>query len=608
MNLSKLSDYAMRLLSVLFLALAGVGATPSQSPQEQPVVTFAPEQPKWGDTVTVTYNTRAKGAKFSPHDDVFVVAMTRYEDHSEKKVSGRATVKGHLLEFSFPMKEGSAYAFAEFITLTQWDKDNDARFMVYNRDGKPARNGSMNMMYAGKSGRLQVSEVIKHIDREIQDYPENYAAYQYKWLFSRATPEAIKEDLKKMSEAGRGDTVEYLFAKVVAATSMKDEAQARAALTAMASRFPDSLLTLRAFTEYDKAAFTKQFPQTYLAEINRLKKDAAAQNPATALARAALSYLMTDEVKAYDLAEKVSRAWASQEENNPLPLYRLAAALEKQAKQDAATDALNKSINGFLNGNYRLYEDYVGSGEPTYLSAAFRLKAKLAFEKGLFGEALGALAVAKQYQRDSDPRTAEFEAQVWSKLERWDKVADAYAEALRNGSKTAEGLMKELYTKRHGSAEGFEPYLAEKMKNAASGKEAGATSAPAFTATAIDGKTFDLTSLRGKTVVLNFWFVGCPGCDVEIPALNRLVAEFKDKDVVFLSFALDDKATLEKYLKQNPFHYATVATASTFSDKYGVTGYPTHIIIDKEGRIRGRKVGGSEKTDDELRPLIKAAL
>ena len=87
----------------------------------------------------------------------------------------------------------------------------------------------------------------------------------------------------------------------------------------------------------------------------------------------------------------------------------------------------------------------------------------------------------------------------------------------------------------------------------------------------------------------------------------ELAAEFKDKDVVFLSFALDDKAAIEKYFKEKPFQYATVASATAWADKYGVTGFPTHVIIDREGRIRGRKIGGSEKSDDDLRPLIKAA-
>ena len=53
--------------------------------------------------------------------------------------------------------------------------------------------------------------------------------------------------------------------------------------------------------------------------------------------------------------------------------------------------------------------------------------------------------------------------------------------------------------------------------------------------TTIDGEKYDTTSLKGKVVVLNFWFVDCPPCRKEIPELNKLVKKYDKKRHCFFS-------------------------------------------------------------------------
>jgi thiol-disulfide isomerase/thioredoxin len=60
--------------------------------------------------------------------------------------------------------------------------------------------------------------------------------------------------------------------------------------------------------------------------------------------------------------------------------------------------------------------------------------------------------------------------------------------------------------------------------------------APEFDVVAVDGKRLKLSALKGKVVVLNFWFIGCAPCIAELPALNKLVDEYKGEDVVFIAF------------------------------------------------------------------------
>ena len=82
----------------------------------------------------------------------------------------------------------------------------------------------------------------------------------------------------------------------------------------------------------------------------------------------------------------------------------------------------------------------------------------------------------------------------------------------------------------------------------------GATAQP-FTATDLEGTTFTLDELKGKVVVINFWFVACKPCVEEIPELNELVEKYEEKDVVFLSFALDNEKRLNSFLEKTPFKY-----------------------------------------------------
>ncbi len=107
----------------------------------------------------------------------------------------------------------------------------------------------------------------------------------------------------------------------------------------------------------------------------------------------------------------------------------------------------------------------------------------------------------------------------------------------------------------------------------------------------IEGKSFGPAELNGKVVVLNFWFTNCPPCLKEIPELNKLVEEYKGKDVVFLGFATDDKGSIESFIKENPFKYELIPSATNLMLKFLVpdksgnleTKFPTHIVVDREG-------------------------
>lgn len=120
----------------------------------------------------------------------------------------------------------------------------------------------------------------------------------------------------------------------------------------------------------------------------------------------------------------------------------------------------------------------------------------------------------------------------------------------------------------------------------------------------INGESYEMASLPGKIIVINFWFMGCVPCRKEMPALNRLVSEYRDKDVLFLGFATDRAEQLKpSYFAQNRFDFKIIGGAYPIAKSFTVLGYPTTFIVDRQGIIRDMWMGVGF---DKLEPYHKA--
>jgi thiol-disulfide isomerase/thioredoxin len=118
--------------------------------------------------------------------------------------------------------------------------------------------------------------------------------------------------------------------------------------------------------------------------------------------------------------------------------------------------------------------------------------------------------------------------------------------------------------------------------------------APDFTLKDLTGKKWRLAELKGKTVVLNFWFTTCPACIQEMPKLNQLAGSYKDRPVIFLALGRDDATAINRFLKVRPFAYTHLQNADSVGDIYRVNSYPTSMVIDTKGVIRFIQVGGED--------------
>lgn len=144
----------------------------------------------------------------------------------------------------------------------------------------------------------------------------------------------------------------------------------------------------------------------------------------------------------------------------------------------------------------------------------------------------------------------------------------------------------------------------EAFKNNLIGKQL-----PSFKIPGYDYRVWDSDQLRGRVMVMNFWFTACGPCIKEIPLLNELATDYKYKNVVFLALAPENRGLIKRFLKKNPFKYNIVPAASKYIGQLQVENFPTHLVADKNGIIRqvfvGFEEGIREKLQAEMDKLLK---
>lgn len=151
---------------------------------------------------------------------------------------------------------------------------------------------------------------------------------------------------------------------------------------------------------------------------------------------------------------------------------------------------------------------------------------------------------------------------------------------------------------------------AKKEQPATSGAEAATTPAktaatadpsapmaPAWTLKDVEGNEVTSAQFKGKVVVLDFWATWCPPCRREIPGYIALQKKYGDQGLAIIGVSLDQAgpSVVKKFAAENKMNYTLVMGDDKIVAAFGgVEGIPTTFLIDRDGRIRDRKVGAEE--------------
>lgn len=109
---------------------------------------------------------------------------------------------------------------------------------------------------------------------------------------------------------------------------------------------------------------------------------------------------------------------------------------------------------------------------------------------------------------------------------------------------------------------------------------------PNFKGITVNNKPFSSSSLKGKIVLINFWFEACPPCVEEIPELNRLVKKYAKSNLRFIAITYDLPKEAKKFQKKSGYEYEVVCLKIEEIRKLNINhGYPSNIIVGKDGKI-----------------------
>jgi peroxiredoxin len=122
---------------------------------------------------------------------------------------------------------------------------------------------------------------------------------------------------------------------------------------------------------------------------------------------------------------------------------------------------------------------------------------------------------------------------------------------------------------------------------AGGGSLAPGNAAPSFSLPHIDGGLHSLDQYRGKVVLLNFWATWCAPCLEELPALERLYGQLKDRGVTVLAVGTEDERdNLKRVAQENGITFPIlIDTEGIARGKYKVAGLPESFVLDAEGKL-----------------------
>lgn len=123
----------------------------------------------------------------------------------------------------------------------------------------------------------------------------------------------------------------------------------------------------------------------------------------------------------------------------------------------------------------------------------------------------------------------------------------------------------------------------------------------------VQGKTVSLHELKGKVVFINFWATWCPPCIHEMSSINKLKSTFdENENIVFLMVDMDQNFKKSiPFMEKNKYNLPVYITKSEIPGELFSGALPTTIILNKNGEIEARILGGQDYSSPAIVKTLK---
>jgi peroxiredoxin len=126
--------------------------------------------------------------------------------------------------------------------------------------------------------------------------------------------------------------------------------------------------------------------------------------------------------------------------------------------------------------------------------------------------------------------------------------------------------------------------------------------------TALDGREINLSRLKGKVVLIDFWATTCLPCVRELPDMKKLYSKFKPQGFEIIGISLDSKKeVLERFIQTNeipwPQYFDDAGERSPLAKTFGIEGIPVVWLVDRHGVLRD--LNTRQQPEKKIESLLK---
>jgi thiol-disulfide isomerase/thioredoxin len=124
----------------------------------------------------------------------------------------------------------------------------------------------------------------------------------------------------------------------------------------------------------------------------------------------------------------------------------------------------------------------------------------------------------------------------------------------------------------------------------------------------LDGLHHTLAGHRGKVLIVNFWATWCPPCREEMPSMERAWQAVKDEGIVLLAINVGEtEEQIGNFTGKYPVTFPLLLDEdASGTQRWPVQGLPTTYVVDAEGRLAFRAIGGRDWDDPALLDQVRA--